>query len=367
MLKLIALGLAVLICGCNTIEQNDGEGKALIETIEISELSDPPRYPRGLITERLAKKVLSEIDERDSPVFLRPKATAILTRNGFAVSDGHALHIFDSTSHLIASHGREGAGPGEYKNLRSICYTIGDTLVVFDTGLNRVSILTSDGKFVRGFSVGGGSVHARNACLSDGTFLVQRYRARHQFTVYRYGIDGVVRDSSLALNFDLSLGGLQLMVEPTVAAFQGSVLFGDPWNGSVELYDTHGNLHHSLKLMGPKPERIPDDMPMYARPMSGEVMNVPAKIRTFPYFQRIRVAQGGVFWYNDFPRTRNAAIRWYGVARNGKRVGVVQMDSDAVVNHGVSVEDFGVSSMLLRIEHETRGAVFRIVSIATPP
>ena len=42
----------------------------------------------------------------------------------------------------------------------------------------------------------------------------------------------------------------------------------------------------------------------------------------------------------------------------------IELDSNVVVNQSVSLEDFGNSSVLLRIEHETRGAVFRIVPIA---
>lgn len=358
------LGITALTFACHAKPDVSREQSADPRTIDIAVPTERMSLPRALIADRLANDILSTVHGGDSSMYLSTGSAAILTREGFVVSDGHALHIFNSEARLISTHGRDGEGPGEYRYLRSMCYTSGDTLVVFDTGLNRVSILAPDGTFLRSFSVGSGSVHARNACLNDGTFIVNRYRARHQFTVHRYGLDGEVRDSTLALSFDSSLGGLQIMAEPTLAAFDDSILFGDPWNGSVSLYDERGSLHQTLKLVGLDPGMIPEDMPMYARPRSGESWNVPAKVKNFPYFQHIRVAPNGVLWYNDFPRNKYEPIRWHGFTRDGNRVGSIELDSSVVANQMVSLEDFGATSVLLRIEHETRGAIFRIVPLA---
>ena len=132
-----------------------------------------------------------------------------------------------------------------------------------------------------------------------------------------------------------------------------------------QLYDLRGSLHQTLKLVGLHPGPIPEDMPMYARPRSGEIWNVPAKVKNFPYFQHIRVAPNGTLWYNDFPRNKREPIRWYGFTRNGNRVGSIELDSSVVANQMVFPEDFGATSVLLRIEHETRGAIFRIVPITS--
>ena len=205
---------------------------------------------------------------------------------------------------------------------------------------------------------------ARSACLNDGTFVVERARSPLQFAVYRYGIDGTVRDSSLLLDFNLSLGGFQILVESTVASFQDAILFGDPQDGSIQLNDRHGRVQRTLKLVGLHPLLIPDGIVPYVYPKFAPPGSVPAKIKHFPYFQQIRAAPDGTLWYSDFPRNKHEPIRWYGITRSGNRTGSFELDSSVVLNQSVSLEDFDTFKVLLRIEPEARGSFFRIVPIA---
>jgi hypothetical protein len=49
------------------------------------------------------------------------------------------------------SFGRWGEGPGEYQNPRTVGRGLGDTLLVYDSNLRRISVLDADYKFVRSY------------------------------------------------------------------------------------------------------------------------------------------------------------------------------------------------------------------------
>ncbi len=75
------------------------------------------------------------------------------TDGRFIVTDINAptLQLYDRTGHFIRDIGRAGAGPGEYRQPMPTLYR--DTLLIHDGKLNRVSVMTVDGKSVRTFAV----------------------------------------------------------------------------------------------------------------------------------------------------------------------------------------------------------------------
>lgn len=58
---------------------------------------------------------------------------------------------FSPTGGFVSGWERAGEGPGEFRMLRNILVTSGDSLVLFDPILQRASVLTADGRFVRSF------------------------------------------------------------------------------------------------------------------------------------------------------------------------------------------------------------------------
>lgn len=61
------------------------------------------------------------------------------------------MPVFDSTGQLIASVGRLGSGPSEFRSIQSLAVGPGDTVHVFDAGNQRHSILGPDLEVVRSF------------------------------------------------------------------------------------------------------------------------------------------------------------------------------------------------------------------------
>jgi hypothetical protein len=104
------------------------------------------------------------------------RGAARLSDGRIAVADAGSkeIRVFDSGGRPLARFGREGEGPGEFKDPFLAGRTTGDTLVVFDAGLRRVSIFSADSGFIRSYQVGleGGGYPIAQGILSDGSLAI---------------------------------------------------------------------------------------------------------------------------------------------------------------------------------------------------
>jgi hypothetical protein len=92
-----------------------------------------------------------------------------LADGGVVVADGGSaeLRFFDAAGNWVRTAGHKGEGPGEFQRFGILAWGPGDSLIVYDGGLRRVSMLGSDGTFGRDFQLGGGS-GTLVARLADG-------------------------------------------------------------------------------------------------------------------------------------------------------------------------------------------------------
>ena len=74
---------------------------------------------------------------------------AVFFRDGIAVADNqaHEVLILDAAGRLLARHGRNGEGPGEYKNLAGIARQA-DGLITWDVYHFRITRLDASGGYV---------------------------------------------------------------------------------------------------------------------------------------------------------------------------------------------------------------------------
>lgn len=81
-------------------------------------------------------------------------ADATFVDDQVAVADGIAQQVLliDATGELVFRQGRSGLGPGEYRGLAGI-RPVADTLLVFDMGNSRVSLLDGEGSLIRDLPV----------------------------------------------------------------------------------------------------------------------------------------------------------------------------------------------------------------------
>lgn len=109
---------------------------------------------------------------------------------------GIEIRWFDAAGAFQQRSGGEGDGPGEYRRIRYLRALTGDSLLVFDSGTRRVSVLAPDGTYVRGRVLGQDETTPRTVAgaLRDGTLLTRAvletppastpmYRTRMEFAV----------------------------------------------------------------------------------------------------------------------------------------------------------------------------------------
>lgn len=82
--------------------------------------------------------------------------------------------VFSGTGTQLHATGRTGGGPGEYRFIWWVRPWQGDSIIVFDAGQLRFSILDSAARFARSFAVQRSPDHPRSLMLDtfgDGTFV----------------------------------------------------------------------------------------------------------------------------------------------------------------------------------------------------
>jgi len=89
------------------------------------------------------------------------------------------LRFFAPDGGFLSATGREGEGPGEFRFLDEL-YVVGDSLYAYDRSLERISVMTSDGRFTRSFrppTLGDGPPSRPVGWFDDGTFLARAFPA----------------------------------------------------------------------------------------------------------------------------------------------------------------------------------------------
>lgn len=144
--------------------------------------------------------------------------------SGFLASDGRIVlgnsgtaqvRFYDAGGRHVASSGREGSGPGEFRSINWLGRLPGDSILVFDMRMRRFSVLDAGGRFSRSFNETGASPLRPLGQFADGTVLVaaeQQYDPRAPA--------GVVRDRMILLRMD-GTGE----VRDTLGAFPGAEWF----------------------------------------------------------------------------------------------------------------------------------------------
>jgi hypothetical protein len=100
----------------------------------------------------------------------------ILVANGGPVE----LRLYDPDGTFTGRIGREGAGPGEFRRIASVQRLAGDTILIFDPGLRRATVLSLDGTHLQSVvlapqqsSANPLGLHSILGRFSDGSFLAE--------------------------------------------------------------------------------------------------------------------------------------------------------------------------------------------------
>lgn len=295
-------------------------------------------------------------DGRDTDRELqRIRAVALLSQGQIVVANGDPvdLRIFDSTGAFLARLGGEGAGPGEFRDIGMVQPVTGDSILIFDPGLRRTTLMSLDGSHYesavlapRRSEANPLGLHTVVGRFRDGTVLAEGVEV-----VPAAGI--VVPQSRVArlnprLEDAVAVGefpGSHMAFAPSAS---GGLMFWDPMFGrrtfylvdgdgfyvahsehwEIRRYDSGGNLHfivrstsepHGLtnrdfdwlldSIAATRRGRTPLDR-VRARGEIGLYATVPA-------FASVLLDAEGYLWVEEHPPPGRPRGRWAVLGRDG--------------------------------------------------
>jgi hypothetical protein len=289
--------------------------------------------------------------------------------------DTHDLRFYDSTGHFLRRVGGAGAGPGEFRSLGRLFLLPGDTIVVSDVQLRRLTVFDSAGRLVRTSQLAAGTQGNPMVLLTDRTFL-----ARPGFLI-QHGQSGVRRDSAWIIRYDLqgalldtvgrfiagenfvysegkqSLGGpLPYGKDSYYAARKGGFYFGSGDAPEVHAYDAHGRMTAIVRFHRPPAAitdahiaqlRLPDDS---ASALWNRVLASLDFPKQFPAYAGMLRDANANLWLKDFgwPPDETAEIwqvfdansRWLGALDMPARFNLMRVSGDYLL--GIARDDLDV-------------------------
>lgn len=288
--------------------------------------------------------------------------------------DGTHVKHFDASGRLLAVVGRDGDGPGEFRDIQGLCPFHGDSLLVADLR-GRVTIVGPASTIVRDYAPSGWVVP--DACFSDGSVLVAGSTTRDPTS------------SSASTQFDIvsSTGEILGRMPPLPASVFSPVYrqvsyeihndelyVGDPIEMAVKVYDRAGTLLRIVRTRDePEPldqDELPGPLPEAAEGSgtSGTRIGVPAGARR-PMFSAMRVDRQGRIWLQT-QEYRGSDERWIVFARDGSILAQLTMIPDRSALppptepwSGRRIVSFGVDEVIVLDEDEMGAPRFSVYNV----
>lgn len=220
----------------------------------ISLLATPPTHTSDIYEE------IQEI-RIDTPLFRDIRRIEVFNEKKFALFDfaSHSIVVIDTSGKPIATLGRQGSGPGEFRRISDFT-VIGDVVYVYDQSHLKISAFRSDGHFNNEFRVNKKAFHM----TSDGSSLfLYNTMDIHVKEPLVYRLD---RQSSRVLNEFGNPSPLLLEMRTgttgiyrSIAAISTSICMAHPYEYAINCYDNEGNLPRTIsgkaaEFKKPRPE-----------------------------------------------------------------------------------------------------------------
>jgi hypothetical protein len=216
----------------------------------------------------------------DDQLLYRVSGGLVLGDGRIAILDGGSreLRYYDSNGVLGAHQGGRGEGPGEYGEPAGLWSLPGDTVVVWDPRLMRLTVVGPDASVVREVPVSGPTMVAEAVGgFSDGSFVIARPEAEDEQTstgqqvnrsysrysplgdsVNALGVFSWRRMGRPPMEMEAS-GGMRLIVvtplvfdAPTeVATASSGIWVGTTREDELLQIDESGNLERIVRWVGP--------------------------------------------------------------------------------------------------------------------
>jgi len=254
------------------------------------------------------------------------------------------VRFYDGQGRYLSSIGREGDGPGEFRNVRRVWELPGDSLLVWDRRQQRFSLFTLSGEFVRSFHVSPFLMNPPDilSALDDGTILAAYrqvvewdagfvpqliYHLRFAWTgelVDTIGVYETGRVGRLGRPEEAFAGSPLFEPATHSAASRSSFVVGRGLEREIEVRRTDGRLARLVRWTGESRDVTGADVdalreaalsrltgdPRMDRLRRLSVEEVPVNDR-FPALGDLRLDTEGNIWVEEYPRPGvEGADRW---------------------------------------------------------
>ncbi len=296
----------------------------------------------------LAPSTLASVgDSDDAPeTMFQSMTTALRLGDGrLVVGDGSAnrLVVFDRRGALVGTLGRAGAGPGERRSLTWARHQAGDSIVVYDRGLRRLSQYV-DGDFTRLWSLSDFGPFETPidavGMLADGTLILRRAiapatgtgstRSRDELLA----VDVSSRRSRRLVEFDgdemylrsSSSGGRILGTPPIrraalVAVGQSLVVVGDSESGRIRVVRADSALSIEVEVrdgdrtltdagISARLDEMLRERPRAVSPQWEQLQREMIASEKFPAFGDLFVDDLDRLWIQRWDRRRSGGQLW---------------------------------------------------------
>lgn len=282
--------------------------------------------------------------------FTRIAGAVRLPGGRIVVADGgtNELRIFSEHGDHLATFGRRGGGPGEFYGLWWVGVSPPDTILAYDRQSRRLSLFTSDGRFVRGLPLDAhlgwsGAVVGR---FADGTLML----ASSTLPAPRVRREGPVRDSIELSRYDPRTGTVATIARLpdrdlfTTGAGAAAVVFGVPLRRSLHVVACDSTILAAFS----------DSARAWHLAMNGRVLGelrFPVQIRPVSAAAREQMAQSRIAQASPDFRPRIAAALASAAAIPTTRPAFDRLagDSSGLLWIGMSPDDADSPSSWLRL------------------
>lgn len=122
---------------------------------------------------------VASLGRAGDPVDVNPSGVVVQRPGGYAIApvgDRAQLAFYGSSGAFERVTGREGQGPGEFNNIRSLALLPSAAIAVLDY---RLTLLTPAGALMTSKALPAGIVGGRLVALADGRLVVNNYQSAH--------------------------------------------------------------------------------------------------------------------------------------------------------------------------------------------
>lgn len=272
--------------------------------------------------------------------------------SGYLVPGPNTLRVAGRGSAEDRMIGRLGSGPLEFRNIAAVCSARGDSLVVWDQGLRRISIVSSDWQLATSFLLPKGYL-ARSACLQDGTFVVQQVftdprSGKRWLEVELHDLDD--RVASPVARTPIGPIDLDFIAEPSVVAAAGKVYIaggvesevivtsGVP--GEAFILRTADRIEKLERNDRASRARFLDSINLRSGRARPKARRPGPRLENWPAIARISVGSDRTIWFSDYPRGGGGPNRWVGYTEDGQLIGGVAGPRDRLPGESLSIIRF---------------------------